>query len=156
MQLELELEGYSFRNERQKGCINIVYTSSLVFNTYEIFFKHYELTFQQYNILRILRDEFPDPVSTSVLRERMLDKMSDVSRLVSRLKNKELVSVTPNPIDKRLVNILISEKGLALLKRIDEKIVHMDGMLLELDEQEAQTLNALLDKVRSSVRKLKI
>ncbi|WP_187270261.1 MarR family winged helix-turn-helix transcriptional regulator, partial [Pontibacter qinzhouensis] len=156
MQLELELGSYTFRNERQKGCINIVYTSSLVFNAYEIFFKQYELTFQQYNILRILREENPDPVSTSVLRDRMLDKMSDVSRLVSRLKNKELVNVTANPVDKRLVNIIISAKGLELLKRIDGVIPNMDSMLADLDEQESQMLNTLLDKVRASVRKLKI
>ncbi|WP_187260716.1 MarR family winged helix-turn-helix transcriptional regulator [Pontibacter beigongshangensis] len=156
MQLELELTTFNFRSERHKGCINLVYTSGLIFNAYENFFRQYELTTQQYNILRILRVDYPDPVSTSVLRERMLDKMSDVSRLVSRLKNKNLVSVTPNPADKRLVNIVLSEKGIELMHRIDEAAPLLDSMLVDLDEQEASTLNSLLDKVRDSVRKFKI
>ncbi|WP_114784482.1 MarR family winged helix-turn-helix transcriptional regulator [Botryobacter ruber] len=157
MQIETELgPNYTFRNEFQKGCINVVYTSGFVFNFYERFFKRYELTFQQYNILRILRNKHPEPVSTSVLREVMLDKMSDVSRLVSRLEAKGFLTVSPNPVDKRLVNIVISDKGLRLLAEIDKELHVLDSMFQDLTEEEVIQLSNLLDKARASVRKMNL
>lgn len=108
---------------------------------------------QQYNTLRILRDQFPKPVSTSFLREKMLDKMSDASRLVSRLGAKGLVDVKQNPSDKRLVNIVISEEGQKMLQKIDKDLHHLDAILQGITEEEAETLVALLCKVRASLKK---
>lgn len=151
MQFENEV-GISIRNQWQKASLNLLYTYGFLFNGYEGFFKRYSLTTQQYNAMRILRDEYPSPISTSGLRDKMLDKMSDTSRLVSRLNAKELVIVKQNPNDKRLVNIVLSEKGHQLLEIIDPDLALLDSMMHGLTEDEAAQLSRLLDKVRSSVK----
>jgi DNA-binding MarR family transcriptional regulator len=151
MKLEKEVGFVSFRNEWQKASISILHTNGLLYNGYEAFFKKYELTMQQYNLLRILQDQFPHPLSTSALREKMLDKMSDTSRLVSRLNAKGLVEVSQNPADKRLVNILISAKGQRLLEAISNDLMNLDALLQGLTEEEAMQLSSLLTKARESI-----
>lgn len=141
-----------FRNEWQKASFSILYTYGFLANSYERFFKRHGLTNQQYNALRILRDLFPKPVSTSFLREKMLDKMSDTSRLVSRLEAKGLVEVTKNAADKRLVNILISKEGQKVVGAIDHDLYQLDVMMQGLTEEEAKTLIKLLYKVRESLK----
>lgn len=153
MNLANEVGLKSFRNEWQKASMSIIYTQGFLVNTYETFFKQFGLTSQQYNALRILSDQFPKPVSTSFLREKMLDKMSDASRLVSRLSAKGLVVVTQNPSDKRLVNILVSEKGQQILDNIAGFLPELDNKLSGITEEEAAVLVDLLAKVRSSLKK---
>ncbi|WP_439882883.1 MarR family winged helix-turn-helix transcriptional regulator [Pontibacter sp. MBLB2868] len=152
MILENEIGLSVFRNEWQKASVSILYTYGFLSNGYESFFKKFNMTGQQYNALRILRDQFPKPVSTSFLREKMLDKMSDASRLVSRLNAKGLVDVTQNKSDKRLVNIVISTKGHQLISNIDSSLHELDEMLQGLTEEEAATLVELLFKVRGSIK----
>lgn len=152
MNLENQLGVKSFRNEWQKASMSILYTYGFLSNSYNRFFQKYGLTGQQYNALRTLRDQYPRPVSTSFLREKMLDRMSDVSRLVSRLKGKGLVEATTNTVDKRLVNILISEKGQKALGAIDKDLNQVDAMVEGLTEEEARELAELLHKVRASLR----
>ncbi|GAB3197549.1 DNA-binding MarR family transcriptional regulator [Pontibacter aydingkolensis] len=154
MNLEHEVGYKSFRNEWQKASMSILYTQGILYNTYENFFKQFGLTFQQYNALRILRDQYPKPVSTSFLREKLLDKMSDASRLVSRLSAKELVTVTQNPSDRRLVNILVSEKGLQVLESMDGFFPELDQKLHGITEDEAKTLYHLLSKLRNSLKNM--
>lgn len=151
MTLNDQLSIDSFRNEWQKASMSLLYTHGFLSNGYENFFKKHSITGQQYNALRILREQFPKPVSTSFLREKMLDKMSDASRLVSRLNAKGYVTVTQNASDKRLVNILISENGLEILADIDRDLYQLDAMLQGLTEEEAFTLVELLSKVRDSI-----
>ncbi|RAU83249.1 MarR family winged helix-turn-helix transcriptional regulator [Pontibacter arcticus] len=152
MILENEIGLSSFRNERQKASISILYTYGFLANCYEQFYKMHGMTNQQYNALRILRDQYPKPVSTSFLREKMLDKMSDASRLVSRLSAKGLVVVTQNPTDKRLVNILISETGHQLISDIDSDLYKLDDLMNGITEEEAVQLTSLLYKVRNSLK----
>ncbi|MEO0897635.1 MAG: MarR family transcriptional regulator [Bacteroidota bacterium] len=111
-------------------------------------FKPYGVTSQQFNVLRILRGSYPEPISTSDIRERMLDKMSDVSRIVDRLVKKNLVSRRTCKSDKRLVDVLITEKGLELLKDMDNVQIMGDQAMSNLSTEEAETLNELLDKLR--------
>jgi len=150
MQIEKDA-GVKIRNEWQRASISLILTYGQLFNGYESFFKTHGLTSQQYNSLRILNDHFPEPISTSVLRSKMLDKMSDTSRLVSRLQAKGYVNVTRNATDKRLVNILISEKGQDLLEKIAPTLVNLDALLTGLTEDEAIKLSELLKKVRESI-----
>ncbi len=152
MPLENEIGLSSFRNEWQKASMSVLFTHGMLFNAYESFFKKHEITSQQFNVLRILSEQFPRPVSTSFLREKMLDKMSDASRLVSRLHAKGLVEVTQNLKDKRLVNIVISPKGIKLISSIDAEIYNLDGLLQGLTEEEAIQLSDLLSKVRESIK----
>jgi len=148
MRIEEEIKQEKFNNEFQKVTINLLYTSNWLINKHKEFFNSYNITPQQYNVLRILRGQHPDTISTSAIKERMLDKNSDVSRIVDRLTSKELVNKTTCPQDRRLVDVIISKKGLALLKSMDNAVNELNDCV-GLTEKEAQQLNELLDKARS-------
>jgi DNA-binding MarR family transcriptional regulator len=113
------------------------------------FFDKEKITMQQFNILRILRGA-GKPLSTLQIRQRMLDKMSDTSRIVDRLIIKDLVKKNTCPADKRLVDVSITDKGKKLLEKIDRYESEMDAVFGNLSTSEAKTLNGLLDKIRSS------
>lgn len=137
-----------FKSERHKAVVNLIYTNNWLINQQKAFFKAHDITLQQYNVLRILRGQFPDPISTSEIRERMLDKMSDVSRIVDRLVKKELVSRRICESDKRLVDVVINQNGLHLLAEIDDINIETELLIASLSEDEARQLNCLLDKMR--------
>jgi DNA-binding MarR family transcriptional regulator len=107
-----------------------------------------DITQQQYNILRILRGS-EVPLSTLQIRERMLDKMSDTSRIVDRLIVKCLVQKTACKSDKRLVDITLTEKGLQLVNKLDQYNDQIDAILNGVSEEDAKTINQILDKLRS-------
>ncbi len=115
------------------------------------FLKPYKLTLQQYNILRILRGKYPEAITVTFIRDRMLDRMSDVSRLVEHLRKKELVVRTTAGSDRRRMDIIITEEGLTLLEEIEKENEQMDKRLATLDKQEVVQLNFLLDKFRNIV-----
>ncbi len=139
----------SFRSSHQKAAINIIFTHRWLNEIVRHFLKGEALTPQQYNVLRILRGAAPHPLSTLQIRERMLDKMSDTPRIVDRLVKKKLASKKACANDKRLVDVLISQEGLALLARIDTREKFLDEALSALSPEEAEQLSALLDKARS-------
>ncbi|KAB2912806.1 MAG: MarR family transcriptional regulator [Bacteroidetes bacterium] len=148
MKIEQEIRQKKFRNDWQKAVINLIFTSSWLQLKMKDFMKGYGITPQQYNVLKILKGQHPNPVSTNLVRDRMLDKMSDVSRIVARLQEKGLVDVCRACHDKRLVDIVISEKGLALVAEIDSRDDEMDGFLKKINKEEAAELSRLLDKMR--------
>lgn len=148
MKLEEEIKQSKFRNEFHKLAVNIFYTNSWLLNLQSSLFDSFNITGNQYNILRILRGQYPNPATISLLRERMVDKMSDASRLVERLKNKGLVKRDICKNDRRRVNVIITEKGLNLLKEIDKLNNKYDSFFKNITEDEAKTLNDLLDKMR--------
>ncbi len=145
-----EIKQSHFRNAYQKAFLNILYTSNWLDEQVRDMLKDEGLTKQQFNVLRILRGSYPQPLSTLQIRERMLDKMSDSSRIVDRLLKKSYVSKQTCPDDKRLVDVVITEIGLEKLKQIDEKEQLVDDSLKNLSEAEAETLSNLLDKMRGS------
>ena len=153
MKLEEAIQQKKFQHEWQKATINILYTNNWLQQRIKATLKRHGITLQQFNVLRILRGQHPLPITTSVIRERMLDKMSDASRIVERLYKKNLILRTPCPSDKRLVDIVISQSGLELLQVIDLESEQMDFLLKNLTEGEAQILNKLLDKARKSNNK---
>lgn len=138
----------TFRNEEQKAIINVVYTGNWLTDRHTKFLKDFDLSEQQFNILRILRGQRPKTASVNLLRERMLDKMSDVSRLVERLRKNGLVEREICPHDRRSVEIVITERGLAVLAEVDKHTRKMDKVAKTLSKEELRTLNALLDKLR--------
>lgn len=138
-----------FRNEHHKATVNLLYSSNWLMENIKKFLLSEDITPQQYNILRILRGS-GKPLSTLQIRERMLDKMSDTSRIVDRLLKKELVEKKTSVADKRLVDVTISDKGRELLDRLDNRNASLDGILFNLSHDEAKTLNDLLDKMRGS------
>jgi DNA-binding MarR family transcriptional regulator len=148
MGLEEEIQQTKgFGSQRQKAIVNIMYTEAWLRDKFGSTLKPFGLTNQQYNVLRILRGSNPKPLSTSSIRERMLDKMSDASRIVDRLYKKGWVSKVACPTDKRLVDVSITEEGLEVLATIDKKNAFVDA-LDRLTEQEAEELNRILDKAR--------
>ena len=147
MGIEKDISQQSFRNDHQKGIINLIYTYNWVNEKMKAFFEKEGITGQQFNILRILRGAGA-PISTLQIRERMLDKMSDTSRIVDRLITKGLVKKAVCKSDRRLVDVMISDKGRKLLERLDKRQDDMDNILNNLTKKEAATLSELLDKIR--------
>ncbi len=148
MSLEQDISQVAFRNLQQKSMVNIIYTYHWVVERIKQFLSEEDITLQQYNILRILRGSYPRPLSTLQIRERMLDKMSDTSRIVDRLRLKGLVQKTVARSDKRLVDVVISDKGRKLLEKLDAGNVELDGIIHGLTEEDMISLNNLLDKIR--------
>jgi MarR family 2-MHQ and catechol resistance regulon transcriptional repressor len=149
MGIEKDIQQAKFRNVYQKAGINLIYTLGWVKERTRPIFDEEDITPQQFNILRILRGSHPQPLSTLQIRERMLEKMSDTSRIVDRLISKGLVKKITCKTDRRLVDVIISEKGKKLLERLDAKQDEIDGVLRNLTEKEAATLSELLDKIRN-------
>ncbi len=147
MELEKEIAQKSFKSERHKAMVNIIYTYFWANNLTRNDFNNFDITPQQFNILRILRGQYPNPSTINLLKERMLDKMCDASRMVDRLKQKELIERCVNKKDRRSVDIVISQKGLDLLSRIDVEL-DQEKLMKHLSEEEARQLNTLLDKLR--------
>lgn len=148
MKIEDELKG-RFRNEYHKGAINLIFTSKYLGKDFLRVLKQNGLTEQQYNILKVLRAFCSEgPTSIGFLKERMLDRNSDVSRLVEKLFEKSLVNRTENAIDRRQKDITITNNGLELLSKIDFVEQYVDTYLQNLTLQEVEELNRLLDKIR--------
>lgn len=148
MKIEDEIKG-RFRNEFQKGYINLVYTEKQLSYQFLQFLKTHGLSEPQYNILRVIRGaRTVNHVSIGYLKERMLDKNSDVSRIVDKLFDKNYITRKENSIDRRQKEISISKKGLALLSELDISEKKADSMLKNLTLDEVTELNRLLDKAR--------
>ncbi|MFZ9694776.1 MAG: MarR family winged helix-turn-helix transcriptional regulator [Chitinophagaceae bacterium] len=150
MGIEQDIQQTRFRNLHQKAAVNLLYTGGWLRDKMKVIFDREDITAQQFNILRILRGSFPSPLTTLKIRERMLEKMSDTSRLVDRLLAKGLVKKIVCKTDRRLVDILITEKGKKLLHRLDQQASEMDDILRTLSEKEAAQLSDLLDKLRNA------
>ena len=149
MSIDKDISTSKFRNEYHKAVVNLIFTHNWLMDSIKTIFDKGDITPQQYNILRILRGA-KQPLSTLQIRQRMLDKMSDTSRIVDRLIKKELVQKMVCAVDKRLVDVTITEKGLQLLDELDLYNVEMDAILKELSNDEVIILNGLLDKLRKS------
>jgi len=149
MKIEEAIKTRSFSTPREKAVVNLLYTYGWLFNKEKDYFKQFGLTPQQYNVLRILKGQHPKSVSTCDIKERMLDRNSDASRLVDRMFIAGLVERTISEFDKRKVDIKISQHGLFLLQEIMESRQEIDHISHGLSEEEAVTLSLLLDKLRS-------
>jgi DNA-binding MarR family transcriptional regulator len=148
MKIENEIKQRKFKNEYHKLAVNLMYTYGWLMNYQSSFIKKFGVSTAQYNILRILRGQYPNPASVILLKERMLDKMSDASRIVERLKQKGLLEREICSDDRRRVEVKINEKGLALLKEMDKLEEKIGKLFKALKPDEAKKLNALLDKLR--------
>ncbi len=147
--LEAEIQS-KFRNEHHKVLVNLIYTYNYISGCLQKILHDKNVTMQQFNILRILRGAHPEPVSNGMIRERMLDKNSDVTRIIDRLIKDGYVIRNACKEDRRRVNISITEKGLEQLTEIDKVSCEMDKITNSLSEDEANQLNILLDKIRHS------
>lgn len=149
MKIEDEIKQPVFKNEYQKAVINILYTASWLNLEQTQVFKKYDLTPPQYNVLRILRGQYPNPVTVNLIIDRMLDKSSNASRIVEKLRIKKLVKRIICPEDRRAVNVLITQQGLDLLLEMDTLEKNFWVGINSLTSQEAIILSDLLDKIRN-------
>jgi len=149
MRIEDEIKQPHFRDEFQKAHINLIYTAGWLQLRQAAAFKPFGLTLPQFNILRILRGQHPLPATVALLIDRMLDKTSNASRIVDRLEEKQLVTRTVCPANRRAVDIRITKAGLALLDQIEVAGILQSIDKAPLDETEMRQLNALLDKIRT-------
>jgi len=149
--IEQEIKQKKFPNIYLKSDINILFTAGWIQNNQTRMFKKYGLSQQQYNVLRILRGQHPNPVMLAQITERMIDKMSNATRLVDKLIKKDLATRQLNSKSRRQVDINITEKGLDLLKEIDVEIQQQNPPIhyLNLTTEELEILNLILDKIRN-------
>jgi DNA-binding MarR family transcriptional regulator len=150
LKIEEEIKQEKFANEFEKLIVNLLFTSSWLISKQNDLMKPYGLSVQQFNILRILKGQYPKSASVNLLIERMLDKNSNASRLVDKLKTKNLVLRSECPSDRRKVDVLISVKGLKLLNELSSKMDTLSLGSLGITNDEAQKINVLLDKLRNN------
>ncbi len=136
-----------FRNEYHKAGVALAYAYNQVNSLQHNFFKEFSITMQQFNVLRILRGQSPNVCNLILIKERMIDKMSDVSRIVERLRVAGYVERCLNEKNRREVEIKISKSGLKLLSKIDEEIDELEAPLHPLTIKEAKELTKLLEKI---------
>jgi DNA-binding MarR family transcriptional regulator len=153
MKIEEEIKQPVFKSAHSKALVNVMFTNNWLCNIQMEILKPYDITLQQYNVLRILRGQYPSPITVCGIIERMLDKMSNASRLVDKLLLKDFVIRRECPSDRRQVDVVITEKGLDFLKQIDQCQAKWEENLHGLTEAEAHELSNLLDKLRASADK---
>lgn len=148
MELQKEVKSSKFENAYQQALVNIFFTYHWGNQKVKEILSPYNITQQQFNVLRILRGQYPDPCTNNLLKSRIIDKVSDVSRIVERLVQKKYILKTVNLEDKRALDVLISKEGLDLLQKLDMEIDFSSFIRPNLNEEEAIQLNVLLDKFR--------
>lgn len=148
MRIEDEIQQKAFKSESQKAQINVYFTANYLEMKQAAVFKPFGITLPQFNVLRILRGQYPKPATVNLLIERMLDKTSNASRIIDKLETKGLATRKQCPSDRRSVDILITDAGLELLKKMDAAMETQQIGFQNLTEQEAVELNRLLDKIR--------
>ncbi len=148
--IDKALQQSKFSNEYHKLAVNILYTASWLEGEHQQLLKPYGITMQQYNILRILRGQKGKPLSVNSLIERMIDKNSNASRLVDKLMEKAMVKRDVCPEDRRKVEVRITDEGMNLLSSLDYPLEKMKNLLTGINEKEAENVNRLLDKMRTT------
>ncbi len=148
MKIENELKQSKFQSNVHKAVVNIMFTNSWLEDQFRQVFKNYKITSQQYNVLRILRGKYPDSLNPSEIKEVMLDKNPDLTRLCDRLLNMDYIDRCVDAANKRKMNIRINETGMEVLRKIDPIIFELNKVKFNLTEDEAMILSDLLDKMR--------
>ena len=146
--IEEAIKQAEFKDSYNKAVVNLLYTHSYLVSFQSAVLKPQDLSPEQYNVLRILRGQQGKPVTIAAIQDRMLNTMSNASRLVDKLKAKELVKRDECPENRRKVDVLITEKGLRLLEFLELQIAALNKKVIHLEEQEVVLLNELLDKLR--------
>lgn len=148
VKIEEAIQQKEFKDPFNKAVVNLLYTHSYLVTSQNALFKPYGISPEQYNVLRILRGQNGVPTTVSSIQERMLNKMSNASRLVEKLKVKGLVKRSECPNDRRQVDVLITEKGLELLEELQVRVEKGNTDFVHLNLEEVNKLNDLLDKLR--------
>jgi len=150
MKIEEVLKSTVPMDNSKKIILNVLYTQNVITESFNEILKPYEISGEQYNVLRILRGQKGNPANMCVIQERMLAKTSNTTRLVDKLLLKELVTREVCPENRRKIEVLITEKGLEVLKELDPKVTrHEEFFSNNLNTDEIILLNQLLEKYRN-------
>lgn len=148
MSIKDQIKINQFQDDWHQATINILFTNNWLVKELELRANRKDITLQQFNVLRILRGQHPNVSSNALIKERMIYNTPDISRLVERMVLKGLITREQNPIDKRSVDLLISDKGIELLKELEEDMKLGDILFKNISAKEALQLSELLDKLR--------
>lgn len=148
MKINDQIKVSRFHNDWHRATINILFTNNWLTKELESRANRKDITLQQFNVLRILRGQFPKAISNSLVKERMINATPDISRLVERIVLKGLANRSQNRIDKRSVDLIITDKGIKLLEDLEEEMKLGDILFKNISEAEALQLSELLDKLR--------
>jgi len=148
VKIDEEIQQGSFQSSRQKAIINIMFTNGWISHQFKEIFKNFSLTNQQYNVLRILRGAYPKSLNPGEIKEVMLDKNPDLTRLCDRLYKLGYIERCIDAANKRKMNIRINDDGMQILDEMDPVVNGMHESKFSLSEEEAQKLSDLLDKLR--------
>lgn len=149
MSIENDIQQDKFESEHHRMAVNILFTGSWLHNLNALRFKPFDITPEQYNVLRILRGSHPKQLMLAEITSRMIDKSSNATRLVEKLRQKGLVKREICESNRRQVDIIITDKGLNLLLKIDRTTDTWIRTLKNVTRQEALELNRILDKLRA-------
>ena len=149
MSLEQSISQSKFASEQEKLMINVIYSANLLNLITSRLFKPYDLSTQQYNVLRILRGQKGESIALMDIKHRMLDKSSNVSRLVDKLISKDLVNRSLSSKDRRRIEIVITSRGLSVLNEIDVVLADMNSKIKSIiSDDNAKQTNRILDQLR--------
>jgi DNA-binding MarR family transcriptional regulator len=148
MRIEEILKTNKFRDERHKVVLNMLYTSYWIKDQMSVLLKEFDMTSEQFNVLRILRGSLHKPLCVKDIASRLIEKNSNVTRILERLQRKEFIERIPSEYDKRENVTLITEKGLQLLEILDIKMQNAENELVNISNEDAVLLNQLLDSMR--------
>lgn len=148
MKLEQEIKQPKFQDEWQKALLNILYTGNWLTDNFMVISKKYAINDQHYNILRILRGKYPKCMCPSEIKEVLVNKRGDLTRLLDKLVKMGLVDRNINAENRRMVDVIITKKGLNLLAEMDPDVNQVENIKSHISEEEAKVLNDILDRIR--------
>lgn len=151
MSLKDDIQAKGFHSEQEKSFVNLIYTAAFFEANFNKFIKPFGVSSQQYNVLRILRGQFPNSMSSGDLHSRMIHKMSNASRLVDKLVDKGYVIRVVNVNDKRNILVSITDLGLRLVTDLDKEVAAFQKTSIDLPSAKLKDLNLILDELRSSL-----
>lgn len=149
MQLEEAIQVAKFRNESHKALINLYLTNSVINGQFKHILTPFGITPQQFNILRIVNGQHPKPVQIGMIKDRLVDRNADITRLVRRLEDKQFLHRQSGAEDKRCQYLTITPHGIALLHAVEQEVITFEDNSTKLSQAELVQLNTLLDKLRS-------
>ena len=150
MKLEQAIQSTKFKSEVQKAGLNILYTAWWLKTVMSKELKEFGLTHEQYNVLRILKGKYPDQMCVRDVACRMIEKSSNVPRIIDRLELKKMVERSTSVIDKRETVITLTKRGIIILEETTDMVNKTLDEMLVISEQDASELNLLLEKIRTA------
>lgn len=148
MRIEDEIQQKDFKDDYRRLLVNLLFTNNWLNQQLGPFFREFDLTLQQHNVLGILRGQHPEPVCFGEIQERMVDRNSNVTRLVDKLIEKGLVTRGICPDNRRMIEVRATPKGLAILEQVDAKFPELFSRFHNLTREDAVLVSNLLDKLR--------